>query len=67
MGEVTHPKSITLTHDQLAWAIRSLKNEIGDQPWEYDRTVKRHWIGNNELGIQLELDTAKREYVIHTW
>lgn len=67
MGIITDPKSLTLSHDQLAWVIRSLKNEIGDQPWEYDRVARRHWIASDELGIQIELDTAKKEYVIHTW
>lgn len=66
MGKV-NPKNLTLSREQLAWVLRSLKNEIGDQPWEYDRVVKRHWIASDELAIQLELDTAKKEYVIHTW
>ncbi len=67
MGIKTDPKSVTLSAEQLAWVITALKNEIGGQPWEYDRVVKRHWIASDELGIQLELDTAKKEYVIHTW
>lgn len=63
----TDPKDITLTAEQLDWVITSLKNEIGSQPWEYDRITKLHWIGNEELRVQIDLDTQTKRYRIHTW